>query len=216
MWKAKAYQFLPNVVEKYPTHRWLFLTLTLRNCSISELRDTLTQMHKSFERMVKLKAFPGAGWIKSTEVTRGADGSAHPHFHCLVMVQSSYFGKSYLKQSDWVLLWRRSLRIDYDPVVDIRAIKKEESPITLIPELLKYCTKESDLVSDKEWFLELARQMHKARTIAVGGVLKEHLKELEQDPEDLIGESDIEKSKTDDEHLLFSWRRKDKKYKLID
>ena len=27
MWKAKAYKVLPKVVETYPKHRWLFLTL---------------------------------------------------------------------------------------------------------------------------------------------------------------------------------------------
>lgn len=216
MWKSKAHKVLPKIVEKYPTHRWLFLTLTVRNCAISDLRVTLTQMHKAFERMTKLKAFPGVGWIKSTEVTRSNDNSAHPHFHCLVMVPAGYFGRGYLKQSDWVNLWRRSLRIDYDPVLDVRAIKKEDSPITLIPELLKYCTKESDLVADKEWFLELTRQMHKARAVAVGGVLKDYLKELEHEPEDLIGKDDDNETKPDDEHLLFGWQRKDKKYKLIE
>lgn len=215
MWKAKAHQILPKIVESYPTHRWLFLTLTVRNCSITELRSTLTLMHNSFKRMTKLKVFPAVGWIKSTEVTRGDDNSAHPHFHCLLLVSSGYFGgRTYLKQEDWVQLWRRSLRIDYNPIVDVRAIKKGKSPITVIPELLKYCTKESDLVADREWFLEFTRQMHNARTIATGGILKNYLRELEQDPEDLIGKSeDFEQA--NEFHLCFEWERKNKNYKLI-
>ena len=32
MWKAKAYQALPKVIRDYPKHRWLFLTLTVKNC----------------------------------------------------------------------------------------------------------------------------------------------------------------------------------------
>lgn len=216
MWKAKAHKIIPKVVEQYSTHRWLFLTLTVRNCPVTQLRVTLTQMHKAFERMAKLKAFPAEGWIKSTEVTRGDDNSAHPHFHCLVMVKSGYFRRGYLKQSDWVSLWRRSLRIDYDPIVHVSAVKKESSPIILIPEILKYCTKESDLVANKEWFLEMTRQMHNARTISTGGILKEYLKELEHEPEDLIGEDDEQSSQVTDEHLLFKWNRKDKKYRMID
>jgi hypothetical protein len=34
--------------------------------------------------------------------------------------------------------------------------------------LLKYCTKESDMVADREWFLELTSQLHKMRAIATG------------------------------------------------
>ena len=215
-WKAKAYKVLPQIVAAYPTHRWLFVTLTLKNVPISKLRDTLTWMHESFKRMVKLKDFPAIGWLKSTEVTRGKDGSAHPHFHCLLLVQSSYFGKNYLKQADWCELWRKSLRIDYQPVVDVQAVKKGSQPMSLVPELLKYCTKESDLVCDREWFLELTRQMHKLRCVATGGVLKQYLKELEQDPDDLIGKEETAEKEVDEGHLYFGWKRGDKKYRLVD
>ncbi|AFZ15760.1 replication protein (plasmid) [Crinalium epipsammum PCC 9333] len=214
MWKAKAYKILPRIIKKYPTHRWLFLTLTLRNCKITELRETLKHMHESFKRMTKLKAFPAIGWIKSTEVTRGKDGSAHPHFHCLLMVAPGYFGKNYIRQDEWVEMWRQSLRIDYNPVLDVQAIKKGQSPASLVPELLKYCTKESDLVADREWFLELTRQMHKTRAIATGGVLKEYLKELEQEPSDLVGEDS--QAEVDEGHLYFDWKRKEKKYRLVE
>jgi plasmid rolling circle replication initiator protein Rep len=79
MWKAKAYQVLPKVVEQYPTHRWLFVTLTQKNIPITELRSTLTEMNKSFKRMVGRKIFPAVGWLKATEVTRGKYETAHPH-----------------------------------------------------------------------------------------------------------------------------------------
>jgi plasmid rolling circle replication initiator protein Rep len=216
MWKAKAYKILPRIVIEYPTYRWLFVTLTVRNYKITELRETLDWMHQSFKRLTKLKSFPAIGWLKSTEVTRGKDGSAHPHFHCLLIVQSSYFGKNYLKQAEWVDLWKRCLRIDYNPVLDVQAIKKGDSPATLVPELLKYCTKESDLTADREWFLELTRQLHKARTIATGGVLKDFLKDLESEPGDLIGKDDEGEELVDEGHLYFGWKRREKKYRLVE
>jgi plasmid rolling circle replication initiator protein Rep len=216
MWKAKAYKILPSILADYPTSRWLFVTLTVRNCQITELRSTLDWMHESFKRMTKLKSFPALGWIKSTEVTRGKDGSAHPHFHCLLMVQPSYFGRNYMKQAEWVELWKQSLRIDYNPVLDVQAIKKGVQPSSLVPELLKYCTKESDLTADREWFLELTRQMHKSRTIATGGVLKDYLRQLEQEPEDLIGKDDERQEFIDEGHFYFGWKRREKKYKLVD
>lgn len=214
MWKAKAYKVLPKVVEQYPTHRWLFLTLTQKNAPITELRETLKQMNRGFQRLVQLKAFPAEGWLRSTEVTRGRDGGAHPHFHCLLLVPRSYFGKKYVKQSDWVLMWRQSMRLDYNPILDVQAVKEGSRPMELVPELLKYCTKESDMVSDRAWLLELTRQMHKMRSIATGGVLKEYLKDLEEEPEDLIGESDTPEAQ-DGSSLYFGWKRRDQRYRLV-
>lgn len=215
MWKAKAYKILPKIVLQYPTHRWLFVTFTIKNCPVGELRDTLTQMNKGFKRMVERKLFPAAGWLRSTEVTRGRDGNAHPHFHTLLMVPPSYFSHGYIRQDEWVKLWRDCMRLDYNPVMDVRAVRKGNNPSSLVPELLKYVTKESDLVADREWFLELTRQLHKMRAIATGGVLKEFLAELEEEPEDLIG-NDGDEMGDDYGRLLFGWKKDKKKYKLVD
>ncbi|NJM68539.1 MAG: protein rep [Acaryochloris sp. RU_4_1] len=217
MWKAKAYKVLPKIVEKYPKHRWLFVTLTVKNCPITELRATLQHMNQSFKRMTLRKLWPAEGWLKSVEVTRGRDGLAHPHFHCLLMVKPSYFGTNYMKQDEWVELWRSCARLDYNPILDTRAVKRGKQPMQLIPELLKYCTKESDLVADQEWFLELTRQMHKLRCIATGGILKDYLRELEQEPDDLIhGDEDQERTEVDEGSLWFGWKRLEKKYRMVD
>ena len=213
MWKAKAYKVLPQIIAAYPTYRWLFLTLTVKNCQIDELRSTLTEMNRAFQRMIQRKVWPAVGWLRSTEVTLGLNGSAHPHFHCLLMVRPGYFGKGYIKQAEWIEMWRHALRLDYNPVLDCRAVKRGKQPMQLIPELLKYCTKESDMTADRDWFLELTRQMHKMRCIATGGVLKEYLKELEAEPEDLIGESDSLEG-DDEAKLYFRWGREEKRYRL--
>ena len=216
MWKAKAYKVLPRVVQQYPKHRWLFLTLTVKNCPIQELRKALEWMNQSFKRLTKLKLWPGDGWVKSTEVTRGKDSSAHPHFHCLLMVSASYFsGQDYLSQVKWAELWQRCLRIDYQPITHVRAIAKHHDPQVIVPEILKYQVKESDLVADREWFLELTKQLHKTRAVAVGGVLRKYMKELEEEPEDLIGESN-DPDEVDEGSLYFGWKRQQKKYRLVD
>jgi plasmid rolling circle replication initiator protein Rep len=213
MWKAKAYKVLPKIVEEYPKHRWLFITLTQKNAPITELRGTLKAMNQGFQRLVQRKTWPAVGWLRSTEVTRGRDGHAHPHFHCLLIVPSSYFSYGYISKADWVKTWRDCMRLDYSPVLDVQAVKSGDHPSSLVPELLKYCTKESDMVADREWFLELTRQLHKMRCIATGGVLKEYLKELEQEPEDLIGEG--EDPSADDASVYFGWKRQEKRYRMV-
>ena len=218
-WKAKAYKALPMVIEDYPKYRWLFLTLTLKNCELTELRQTLDHMNASFRRLTERKAFPGVGWIKSVEVTRGRDGkSAHPHIHCLMMVKPSFFKKHYLSQKKWVALWKGCLRVDYQPMLDVQAIKPQNSPVTLLSEILKYQTKESDLIADRDWFLEYSKQMHKTRAVSVGGELRRYFSQLEEDPEDLIGESEEEEedNQPDEGHLYFGWKRREQKYRMID
>lgn len=48
MWQARFYQSLPKIVTEHPAARWLFLTLTVRNCSIDALGETLTAMNAGF------------------------------------------------------------------------------------------------------------------------------------------------------------------------
>jgi hypothetical protein len=82
-----------------------------------------------------------------------------------------------------------------------------------IPEILKYQVKESDLVGDREWFLELTRQLHKSRAIAVGGILRQYMRELEEKNQDLIDESE-ETDEVDGESLYFRWERKLQRFNI--
>jgi len=216
MWKAKAYKILPQLLADYPKYRWLFVTFTVKNCEIGDLRETLAWMNKGFKRLSELKVFPAKGYIKTTEVTRGKNppGSAHPHFHVLMMVQPSYFTHGYISQAKWVELWQESLRIDYKPVLDVQALKPQDSLTGLLAEVIKYSVKESDLTSDREWFLELTRQLHRTKAIALGGLLKDYFRELEREPEDLIG--DDGEHEVDEGHLYFGWKRREKKYRLVE
>jgi plasmid rolling circle replication initiator protein Rep len=203
MWQARFYQALPDIVQANPKARWIFLTLTVRNCEITELGDTLAHMNKSFQRLKERKEFkPVLGWIRTTEVTKGKDGSAHPHFHALLMVPPSWFTRDYVKHSRWVDLWADCLRVHYPPNVDVRAVKtktpKGDQTLVInstiealrgaVAETLKYSTKPSDMTDSDDsdgWFLELTRQTHKRRFIATGGALKDVLKVDDESDEDM-------------------------------
>ena len=220
MYKARVYKSLPRFLEDYPKYRFLFLTLTLKNCEIKDLRKTITYMNQSFTRLSRLKAFPGEGWIKSVEVTKGKRGDAHPHFHCLLAVKSTYFGRDYLSQKKWCEIWQKSLRVDYQPILDVQAVKAIGDLTSLVAEIVKYQTKPTHLigqglVSDKEWFLEYTRQIANTKALSIGGVFREYFKELEKEPEDLIGEDESDYSE-DFGDLIFNWRRHEKKYRLLD
>jgi plasmid rolling circle replication initiator protein Rep len=228
MWQARFYQSLPSIQHEQPKARWLFLTLTVRNCKVSELGDTLTAMNSAWNRLRLRKEFkPVLGWVRTTEVTRGRDGSAHPHFHVLLMVPPSWFrGQSYIKQSRWVELWRECARLDYEPVVDVRTVKSKapkegqsEADVAVsalqsaVAETLKYSVKPSDMVADPAWFLEMTRQVHRRRFVASGGALKDVLRVDDETDEDLSLADSPATVEDDGSRLAFNWRTDERTYR---
>ena len=186
------FQQLPAIKEKYPSYRWVFLTLTVKNPPVTELRDTLKAMNSAWQRLAQTKRFKGVvkGFIRTTEVTRGKDGDmmAHPHFHALLLVQSNYFTTNYIKQNDWVEMWQKALRVDYAPSVNVKAVKppkkgEKDNLDKAICETLKYSVKPSDIAKDNDggdWLHEMTKQTLNMRFIATGGILKGVLKPDEQ------------------------------------
>lgn len=226
-WQAKMFEAMPKITEKYPTHRWIFVTLTVRNCDLVDLRSTVTDMNKAFKRLSELKRFPAIGWIKSLEVTRNEEtGQAHPHFHCLMLVENKYFGgRNYIKQEEWRSLWQRCLRSEYLPVVNVKAVKPKVNKLTgncddigqAIVETFKYSVKESDLVADADWLVELTNQLHQTRAIAIGGILKQFLKEEKEDDDLIHVDEDNKEPQTEEGFkLFFGWREAVKRYKKRD
>lgn len=225
MWQAKVYRALPQLLRDYPDTRFLFMTLTIRNCPVGDLRQTLTLMAKAWKRLVELRQWPARGWVRAVEITRSQkDRSAHPHYHCLLMVPPAYFQGDYLKQHEWAELWKQCLRIDYRPVVDIRTVKLDlvqtsqrvnKPPARMweaVAEILKYAVKPSDMIRDHEWFRELSDELRKTRAVAVGGVLKHYIRE--RDREDLTAEPGEEPA-VSGEQLFFGWRREVRRYRKL-
>lgn len=211
MWVARFLEALPRVLREYPTARFLFLTLTRRNLPIENLKQGLKEMNHAWERVRKRKEFAIVqGWVRTTEVTRGRDRSAHPHFHVLLMVPAGYFKSgNYVSQAGWTRIWQEALRSDYDPIVDVRAVKGEDL-LSAVRETLKYSVKPGDMVADPDWFLEMTRQLRKLRFVASGGVLKDMLKpeETEQDLL-LLGDGEADEPAS----MFFNWSKPDQRYR---
>ena len=61
MWKARFIKALPSIAADYPTARWIFLTLTVKNCPLPELRENLNCMNAAWKRLTLRKIFPALG-----------------------------------------------------------------------------------------------------------------------------------------------------------
>lgn len=148
-WSARFFEALPYIFEENKNMRFIFLTLTVENCHVSELRSTVQSMSKAWDKMSRRKKFPALGFVRSLEVTKEQDlylnsqgkksnvpkkgyvlkskarkDYCHPHFHVLMAVPSSYFnGRNYLSKDDYAEMWQKALKVDYKPVCDVRIVK---------------------------------------------------------------------------------------------
>lgn len=241
MHKARFIQSLPAVFEIVPeSSRWVLLTLTVRNCEIGDLKETILQTQTAFKRLTLRREWSQVlGWVRATEVTRNEENNtAHPHLHVLMLVSPEYFtGRGYVKQSLWQRAWRESARLDYDPVVDVRTItlsKKKRAerakveaaggelePLhlalaaTAAAEVLKYSTKATDLIqAPTAWLETFIDQVHKLRFVGPGGVLKKALQD-DKDDDDLVhvSEDGIEpEEKVGPDTISFQYGRKSRRY----
>lgn len=112
----------------------------------------------------------------------------HPHYHVILAVPNGYFkGRNYIPHALWVEMWRKCLRADYSPIVDVRKVKGDTSKA--IAETCKYTVKESDILTgnaafDVDTLRTLDAALHKRRFAAFGGVFKDIQKELNLTDED--------------------------------
>lgn len=148
-----------NELVKDSNYEFLFLTLTVKNCIGDELSDVIDNMMsgymKMFKRSILKKNVLGA--FRALEVTHNTNrysksfDTYHPHFHCILMVNKSYFKKGYISQEKWSKLWQESIKSEYLPMVNIQKIDGSEKNIQkAVAEAAKYSVKDSDLFNVDE------------------------------------------------------------------
>lgn len=160
----------------------LFLTLTIKNEPLTELNNTVKHLSASFNRMQKTQQYKSAvyGSIRAIEFLgdNTEAGECHPHFHCLLVVNKSYFkSRDYINFEEWTNLWQRSLRVNYRPVINVQRVKpkgKMSAIVAAALEVVKYSVTSSDLEKlTREDFQELDRQTRNIRQYNYSGELKD-------------------------------------------
>ena len=161
-WRRRFFEGLPSFHEDFPSHRAVFLTLTVRNCAVGDLRETINQLHQGWTRMHQRSFFPTKFWFRRTEVTVGRKQEQfvgpitfHPHIHAVLFVPAGYFSHGYVRQTEWQKQWMDAARLTYPPVVDVRRAKTKSSPggatieqsRAASVEATKYATKATDLIA---------------------------------------------------------------------
>lgn len=182
-----------NLIKLHkPTARYIFVTLTVRNCTGENLTDTINAMNKAFTYITSdNRTFAPAkklkenlmGYMKAIEITYNSKSDTyHPHIHCIFELRSEYFaGRNYMNKKAWIELWKSAMKLDYEPSVDVRNIKGGTS--AAVAEVAKYPVKLDILkIKDKEQATMALICLHKAifkrRLVTFGGDFKKYKAEL--------------------------------------
>lgn len=180
-------------------YAYLLLTLTVPNVRGEDLSSKLDEMMKGWKKLEQGTTFKRVvkGWYRGLEVTHNLSrDDYHPHFHCLLAVDGShYFGRNYIKQEDWLTMWRKATRDDRITQVDIRRIRPKaggtdgDAIIAAVCEVAKYTVKTADYIDPRDWRLSaqtveiLDGALGRRRLVAYGGVMKDWHKRLNLDDE---------------------------------
>lgn len=219
-YSAQISKIIDKAIQKYQKSNFLFLTLTQKNCVGEELDKTLKEMHKSFNLLMRYAKVKKnlLGFVRATEVSYNTiREDYHPHMHVLLMVSNTYFKnkKNYITQEEWVQLWQRAMKLDYEPSVDIRRVydKKGKGIVSAIQETAKYPVKPMDIeVTDENELLQVTYDLYhglkRKRLLSFGGIFKEIKNELGLDDVedgDLVNVDDDGQEATLGKEIVAQW-----------
>ena len=205
----KTYSDFCKILKDLNDFSFVHLVLTVPNCNGSELRNTLKHMERCSSRLFKIdtveKAFKGVA--RCTEVTYNKkNNNYHPHFHCLVAVNKSYFtSRDYINHKTlrhlWSTLWRmkednlRRIKDDFisafnlldSDLLQVHVTKADEGAL---PEIAKYAVKplEMDLQGKERSAVlqELYEALKGKRMIQTFGIIKDSAKKCKVNFDDSV------------------------------
>lgn len=152
----------------------VMLTLTIRNCDVSELRETIQSMLRAWSKMTRRVIFKDVQhWARSVEVTRGRKRittDSHPHVHILMVLPIEKVTTDFMTNDVWAREWQDLLGLDYLPVCDIRPINQTNKGG--IREVLKYAVKPSEETAISGWLAEVSLQIDGLRMFAASKNLR--------------------------------------------
>jgi plasmid rolling circle replication initiator protein Rep len=203
----KTYSDFCKVLDALHDYSFLHLVLTVPNSYAIDLRETVSFMNSCSSRLFRMKELQKAfkGIARFTEVSYNAHlqhgASFHPHFHCLIAVNKSYFtSRDYISikhiKKWWSVIWRcrdmnlkritddfiKNFNLLDSDLLQVHITKADEGAL---PEIAKYALKPLDIsLTEKHraGVLQILYQsLHGKRLVQTYGIIKQTLKDLNID-----------------------------------
>lgn len=226
-------QMLRVVKHLEGQYRFLHLVLTIPNQRYDyELVQGVKLLYKGFSNLLKYKQVRGAfkGILRCLEVSYNYDNDTfHPHLHCLVAVNRSYFNDSrkYLSYDLLRELWTEAVKKavrsspenfsfinESTPLLQIHVGACKEGDYSGVAEVCKYSLKPLDLEKsesddqNKRVLLTLWHTLKGARFVQKYGIIRDTWRELfgENEKEELTDE------KAEGKTLFLQWNAQHLEY----
>ena len=126
-----------KIKSENPRYRQLFLTLTVPNVKLWQLKDTLKCMSDSWNRFRNHRAFkrePVVGFCKKLEITYNKEQRTyHPHYHVMLTVDGWAS-----RIEEYVKWWSASVQLGRQLVCYIESVQGDAKSVA---EMSKYMSK---------------------------------------------------------------------------
>lgn len=213
--KLLSYQLMQMIseVKKQGDFEYVFLTLTIPNVKGRDLSKAYDKIFSGFTRLFRYKRVDNmcVGAVRSLETTINLDKNSksyftyHPHLHVLIAVRPTYFkDKTYIRQAEWVRLWKKAMRVNFNPIVHIEKVKPrfdgKDGLMKAISEVAKYSVKDADYLYDDEKITDkvvktLSYALKSRRLVGFTKLFKEiraklKLQDIESEDADLIAHTE--------------------------
>ena len=177
-------------MQKY---EFIFVTLTSPNVTAERLEEEIRDYAKAFKRFSELKAFDNmnVGYIRKLELTYNADRDDYnPHYHLIVCIKKSYFkSRDYIKQADWLTMWRQAKRDENITNVYVEKVKSDKAYL----EISKYVAKDFEYLAHEEIFDVFYKAIKGKQLITYNKIFKELAKQYDNGELDYL--KDIDETK---------------------
>ncbi len=174
-------------------YRYLFSTMSVKNCSGLELKSQISALFKGYTNLIRRKAVNNCvlGSMRTLEVTHNVNptdtcfDTYNAHIHAIFVVKPSYFKKGYIKQAQWLEYWKKAMKVSYEPHFHIKAVKKGKDG-GAIREVSKYATKPGQILTQDHELTDSAifyldQALANRRLVSYTGILKKIKADLRLD-----------------------------------
>ncbi|AXY11599.1 replication protein (plasmid) [Bacillus thuringiensis LM1212] len=188
-----------EVIKLEEKKEFLFLTLTTPNIKGDAIRSEIDRFNKAFNKLFKRRNVARSikGYIRKLEMTYNKERDDYnPHFHVLLCVDKSYFKKKelYIKQNEWLLMWREVTGLSEITQVHIQKVDLIREG-NAVAEVAKYSAKDYEMATSQDVFDVFYSGLKGRQLIVYSGMFKEYALKYEN------GELDKYKSKDKNEYF---------------
>lgn len=212
-----------KAIAEEKQYQFIFMTLTTPNVKAEKLNKEIDLFNHALSKMFRRKRVMNAvkGYVRKLEITHNKKRDDYnPHFHMILAVNKSYFTdtKSYIKQAEWLEIWREvtgktginTNGTDEITQLDVRKVKGYQQE-KAVQEVAKYSAKDFEMTENQDVFDVFYFAMKGRQLITFNGVFKEYRKKYD------AGELDHYKKKDENDYYWFltaCWMKKDSEYEV--